>query len=214
MSVSSKPTLGGSALPPERDCAGGARARIGFLAAWVVVAGLVVVVGYVGWLSLRWPLIHDAPIMHYIAWRIGDGAVPYRDLFDMNFPGVYLLHLAVLRTLGAGDIAWRVFDQAWLTLTSLTIAALAAPWGRLAAVGGALFFAAYHLGGGAWQVGQRDFLLCPFLLLAALGVVRWGERRDWITLVLGGLVLGTGATINPLTRSRLDTSSCRPDTFR
>ncbi len=133
----------------------------------------MVVVGYVGWLSLGWPLIHDAPIMHYIAWRIGDGAVPYRDLFDMNFPGVYLLHLAVLRTLGAGDVAWRVFDLAWLTLTSLTIAALAAPWGRLAVIGGALFFAAYHLGGGAWQVGQRDFLLCPFLLLAALGVVRW-----------------------------------------
>ncbi len=135
--------------------------------------------------------------MHYIAWRIGQGAVPYRDLFDMNFPGVYLVHLAVLRALGAGDVAWRVFDLGWLGLTSLTIAVLAAPWGGLAGAGGALFFAAYHLGGGAWQVGQRDFLLCPFLLTAALGVVRWGEHRDWITLVLGGVALGAGATIKP-----------------
>ena len=48
---------------------------------------------------MGWPLVHDAPIMHYVAWRIAEGAVPYRDLFDMNFPGVYLLHLLVVTTL-------------------------------------------------------------------------------------------------------------------
>ena len=164
---------------------------------WVVVAGLGGVVLYVGWLSLPWPLIHDAPIMHYVAWRIGQGAVPYRDLFDMNFPGVYLLHLLVLKTLGAGDGAWRLFDLLWLALASLLIAQLAAPWGRLASVGGALFFAAYHLGGGAWQAGQRDFLLCPFLLAGALGVARWHERQENRALLLGGLALGAGLTIKP-----------------
>lgn len=163
----------------------------------ILLLGLAGVVCYVGWLSLPWPLIHDAPIMHYIAWRIGEGAVPYRDLFDMNFPGVYLLHLAVIRTLGAGDAAWRAFDLLWLGLTSLLVAALAAPWGRLAAAAGALFFAAYHLGGGAWQAGQRDFLLCVFLLAAALGVARWGERRDVAALLVGGLALGAGMTIKP-----------------
>ena len=164
---------------------------------WAVVAGLAGVVLYVGWLSLPWPLIHDAPIMHYVAWRIGQGAVPYRDLFDMNFPGVYLLHLVVLKTLGAGDGAWRLFDLLWLALASLVIAALAAPWGRLASVGGALFFAAYHLGGGAWQAGQRDFLLCPFLLAGALAVARWHERREHRAVLCGGLALGAGLTIKP-----------------
>src|SRR5215475_3212028 len=57
------------------------------------------------WLSRAWPLVHDVPIMHYVAWRIAGGAVPYRDVFDMNFPGAYLLHLAVLSTLGPGDVA-------------------------------------------------------------------------------------------------------------
>jgi hypothetical protein len=164
---------------------------------WILPAGLAAVVADLGWRSLPWPLIHDAPVMHYIAWRIGDGAVPYRDVFDMNFPGVYLIHLGVLRTLGAGDAGWRAFDLGWLALTAALIATLAAPWGRLAAAAGALTFAAYHLGGGAWQVGQRDFLLCPFLLTAALGVARWGERRDWATLAVGGIALGAGATIKP-----------------
>jgi hypothetical protein len=163
----------------------------------MLAAALAAVVVHLAWLSVPWPLIHDAPIMHYIAWRIGEGAIPYRDLFDMNFPGVYLIHLAVLGTLGSGDAAWRAFDVAWLGVTSLLVAEIAMPWGGLAATGGALFFAAYHLGGGAWQVGQRDFLLCPFLLAAALGVARWGERRDWIALVVGGLALGAGATIKP-----------------
>src|SRR5207249_6083860 len=54
-----------------------------------------------------------------------------------------------------------------------------------------------HVGGGAWQVGQRDFLLCPFLLAAALGVAGWAERGDRTPLVVGGLALGMGATIKP-----------------
>ena len=36
----------------------------------------------------------------------------------------------------------------------------------------------YHLAGGAWQAGQRDFLLCPLLLLGALGVTRWLETTS------------------------------------
>ena len=167
------------------------------LLGWALVVGLGGVVVCVGWLSLPWPLIHDAPILHYVAWRISQGAVPYRDLFDMNFPGAYLLHLLVLKTLGAGDAAWRLFDLLWLGLTSLLVAALARPWGRIAAFGGALFFAAYHLGGGAWQAGQRDFLLCPFLLAGALGVARWWERRGGRALPWAGLALGAGVTIKP-----------------
>jgi len=150
------------------------------------------------WRSRGWPLIHDAPLMHYIAWRISEGAVPYRDLFDMNFPGVYLLHLLALKPFGAGDAGWRAFDLAWLAAASLAAAALVAPWGRLAAAGAGLFFAAYHLAAGAWQTGQRDFLVCPFLLLAGLAVARWAERPDArSSLAWGGLALGAALTVKP-----------------
>ncbi|MBI4635605.1 MAG: hypothetical protein HY727_04585 [Candidatus Rokubacteria bacterium] len=165
----------------------------------VVSAGLLVVLGALVvqllWLSLPWPLIHDAPVMHYIAWRISEGAVPYRDIFDMNFPGVYLLHLAVFEVLGTGDVAWRMFDLASLAATALAIGALAAPWGRVAALGSALVFAAYHLAGGAWHAGQRDFLLCPFLLLGALSVARWVEGRRG--LAWGGAALGAAVMLKP-----------------
>jgi hypothetical protein len=164
-----------------------------------VIAALV---GWLAWRSLSWPLVHDAPLMHYVAWRIAEGAVPYRDLFDMNFPGVYLLHLLVVRVLGTGDLAWRLFDLTWLAAAAAAAAAFAAPWGRLAAGVAAGSLALYHLAGSAWQAGQRDFLLCPLLLLGALGVARWLERpggarrRD---LAWGGLALGASMTIKPHT---------------
>ena len=167
------------------------------VASALLLAGFGAFAALLAWRSLPWPLIHDVALMHYAAWRIADGAVPYRDLFDMNQPGTYLVHLAVLRTLGGSDLAWRVFDLAWLVATACVIAALAAPWGALAAGSGALVFATYHLAGGAWQAGQRDFLLCLFLLLGALGVARWLERGRLASLVWSGAALGAGITVKP-----------------
>jgi hypothetical protein len=161
------------------------------------VAGFGALAALLAWRSLTWPLIHDVALMHYAAWRIADGAVPYRDLFDMNQPGTYLVHLAVLRTLGGSDLAWRLVDLAWLAVTACAIAVFAAPWGALAAAAGALVFAMYHLAGGAWQAGQRDFFLCLFLVAGALGVARWLERGRLASLVWSGAALGAGITMKP-----------------
>lgn len=168
-----------------------------------LVPGVLLVLAYASVLailvlrSLDWPLVHDAPIMHYIAWRISEGAVPYRDLFDMNMAGTYLLHLGALQLLGASDAGWRAFDLAWLLATSLVLAAFARPWGWVAATGSALLFAVYHLAGGAWQAGQRDYFLVIFLVLAALGVARWTAGAGSTSLAWAGLVLGTGIAIKP-----------------
>ncbi|MGH7334330.1 MAG: hypothetical protein ACREKS_16625 [Candidatus Rokuibacteriota bacterium] len=166
-------------------------------------AGVLLVVAYASVVvtfalrSIDWPLVHDAPIMHYIAWRISDGAVPYRDLFDMNMAGTYLIHLGALEAFGASDAGWRAFDLAWLLATSLALAAFARPWGWVSATGSALLFAVYHLAGGALQAGQRDFFLVIFLVLGALGVARWAAGAGSVTLACGGLALGAGMTIKP-----------------
>jgi hypothetical protein len=163
----------------------------------LVVAVFGALTALLAWRSWTWPLIHDVALMHYAAWRIGEGATPYRDLFDMNQPGTYLIHLAVLRTLGGGDLAWRIVDLAWLAVTAGAIAAFAAPWGGLASAAGAFVFATYHLAGGAWQAGQRDFLVCVFLLLGALGVARWLEGGRLTALMWSGAALGAGLTVKP-----------------
>jgi hypothetical protein len=151
------------------------------------------------WRSLRWPLIHDAPLMHYIAWLIGQGATPYRDAFDMNMPGVYLIHWMVLLVGGPGDLAWRLFDLGWLAAVCALLFAYCRPVGDAwtAAVAPTLF-ALYHVSGGPWRVGQRDFLLCLFLMAGALGVARSLERGGaQVPLLWAGAALGAGMTIKP-----------------
>jgi hypothetical protein len=155
---------------------------------------------WLAWVSLPWPLIHDAPILHYVAWRIGEGAMPYRNLFDMNQPGAYLVHLAILRTLGEGDFAWRVFDLAVLAAAALAIRTFAAPWGPVAGWGGALVFVVYHLGGGAWQAGQRDFFITPLLVVGAhltARVLEGPAAGDLSRAALAGLALGAAVTVKP-----------------
>ena len=164
----------------------------------LILAASGALAAYLAWRSLDWPLIHDAPLMHYIAWVIGQGGVPYRDVFDMNLPGVYLIHGSVIGLLGGGDLAWRLFDLGWLAATGALLWAYARPLGTGPAWAGAVLFTLYHLSGGAWRVGQRDFLLCLFLLAGAYGVARSIERRGALgPLVWGGLALGMGMTVKP-----------------
>ncbi len=165
----------------------------------LILAGSVGLLAYLGWRSLGWPLIHDAPLMHYIAWLITQGAVPYRDAFDMNVPGVYLAHLAVLAVGGSGDWPWRLFDLGWLAATCGLLYGYCRPMTtRWAAAAGAALFALYHLSGGAWRAGQRDFLLGAFLLAGAWGVARSIEQGGLPRpLFWGGLALGAGMTVKP-----------------
>jgi hypothetical protein len=164
----------------------------------LISAASAALLAYLVWGSRGWPLIHDAPLMHYIAWLIGQGAVPYRDAFDMNLPGAYLLHLALLRVGGAGDLAWRLFDLGWLAATCALLWAYCRPVGdRWSAGGAAALFALYHLSGGAWRAGQRDFLLCLLVLAGAYAVARGAEAGVPGPLVLGGLVLGAAVVVKP-----------------
>lgn len=148
--------------------------------------------------SLRWPRIHDGPLMDYIAWRITSGAVPYRDIFDMNLPGTYLIHIVELRVFGSGDLGWRFFDLAWLVATSVAVYGFCRRISRWGGMLAAAFFFAYHLSQGARSMGQRDFLLCLFLLSGAHFLARSVEAGGCYRLsLLAGLLAGFGASMKP-----------------
>ena len=71
---------------------------------------LAIAAGWLLWRSLDWPLVGDATIFHFIAGQFQMGAVPYRDIFDVNMPLTYFVHAAVIAIGGMGDAAWRAFD--------------------------------------------------------------------------------------------------------
>jgi hypothetical protein len=150
------------------------------------------------YLSRDWPLFHDGPIQHYIAWRILEGAVPYRDLFDMNMPGIYLLHMLCLKLFGGGDLAFRLFDALFLLLSAGGILALAGRERPLHATMGALFLMAIHLLNGPAYMAQRDFLLLPFLLFAFYFLRRFCLQRQHVALFFYGLLMGYGFWMKPV----------------
>ena len=57
---------------------------------------LAAAVGLLLWHSLDWPLIGDAAIFHFIADQMRAGAMPYRDIYDVNMPLIYFIHEAVV----------------------------------------------------------------------------------------------------------------------
>jgi hypothetical protein len=149
--------------------------------------------------SLRWPLVHDSAVMHYIAWSIKQGAVPYRDLFDMQFPATYLIHMLVLSLPGPIDLVWRVFD---LTLLTITLGLMAAfigwrrPWSATAAV---ISFALLYFRGGAAMGGQRDMFIVALEVAAIFACALLMEQ---VTLrarysLIAGFLFGAAFMIKP-----------------
>ncbi len=147
--------------------------------------------------SLAWPLVHDAPILHYVAARILQGAVPYRDLFDMNFPGTYLVHVLGLVLFGRGDAGFRAFDLAVVAVTAAGLVAALRSFGRWAAGSAAALFWLYHVSGGAWRAGQRDLILCALLAWTTAAAVAYRQDGRPRALGLAGLALGVGVWIKP-----------------
>jgi hypothetical protein len=148
--------------------------------------------------SLHWKMQHDAPIMIYIAYLIDRlGRIPYVEIFDMNLPGTYAVHVLLGRVFGYGDLGFRLADLAWLlAIQGVSFAALRSV-SRRAAVGAALLFGLAYLGFGPRRSLQREFLL----LLPLAGALWAAARPAGLALrwraVLIGLFCGAAATIKP-----------------
>ena len=94
----------------------------------------------------------------------------------MNFPGVYLLHLLVVRALGARRPGVAALRPGLARERRAGCRGLRRAVGRLAAaVARRLARCSITWPAAPGRPGQRDFLLCPLLLLGALGVARWLE---------------------------------------
>ena len=160
---------------------------------------LAAATGLLLWRSLDWPLVGDAAIFHFIAGQMQMGAVPYRDIVDINMPLIYFIHLAVVAIGGMGDVAWRAFDLAAAALMSGLILALVWPAGRAPAILAALVVLMTHLLLGPYSTGQRDYLMSIAALAAALVSSRAAENPPGrsIELALAGAFAATAASIKP-----------------
>jgi hypothetical protein len=147
--------------------------------------------------TAHWKLVNDPAQLNYLCFLMDHGMAPYRDLLEINMPGIYLVNWSVMHTLGGGSVAWRIFDFSLMGAAAWAMIAIAWPYDWLAGVLGATLFTLYHGRDGAGQAGQRDFIIAVLLLCAYAFLFEFfRHRREWAIFAFG-LCAGMAATIKP-----------------
>lgn len=171
--------------------------HIGRLPAVVAVAltALVVVLA-LG--SLGWRAQHDLPIMLYDGWlTFSAGRAPYREIFEMNPPGTFLVYGALDALTHGNDVALRLCDLACMIgLAALTMLALRRHGWPAGLVAADLFLFGY-LKLGPVDALQREYLMLPPLALSiylALGSPGRHAVRDAFFL---GVLGAVAASVKP-----------------
>jgi hypothetical protein len=164
------------------------------LAASLVMVSVALVV-----MTWRWPLVWDAQVFHYIHFLIDHGFVPYRDIPDINMPGVYVLEGWAMQVFGGSDLAWRVYDFVLLGLLSLAMIVITLPYDWLAGLFAGVMFALLHANDGPWNSVERDEVMTVLIVVAYAFLFEGVRRRKPWLLLAFGLSLGMAATIKPTT---------------
>jgi hypothetical protein len=147
--------------------------------------------------TAHWKQVNDPAQLSYLCFLMDHGMAPYRDLLEINMPGIYLANWSVMHVLGEGSLAWRIFDVSLMGAAAWAMIVIARPYDWLAGVLGATLFALFHGRDGAGQAGQRDFIIAVLLLCAYAFLFEFfRHRREW-TIFAFGLCAGMAATIKP-----------------
>lgn len=184
---------------------GGEVWRIGRLVRWGVGLALVLTLlaALVG--TRRWPLVGDAPALHYAVFLIDHGMAPYKQVVDIEMPGTYALEWAAIHWLGAGDAGWRAADFGLLGVCLASMVAIAWPVDWMIGVFAGTLFALVHLRDGPANAGQRDLMMTALLLVATAclfvadrrGMEREGGWRRSLAAAGFGFFVGAATLIKP-----------------
>jgi hypothetical protein len=150
----------------------------------------------------HWPLVGDAPLIHYVVFLANHGLVPYRNIIDPNMPGTYCIEALVTHFFGFGALPWRIFDLLLTAVAAACMLQIAAPHGLAAGFIAAGTLTLIHGRDGFIELGQRDLVLAVFALLAYsfLFALLRKPRSGWIDALLSaafGLFLALATTIKP-----------------
>jgi hypothetical protein len=162
----------------------------------LLIIGCLITAAFV--ISLRWPLIGDEGIIHYIVFALNNGHRPYTEIKDLNLPGSYLLDAFVIRYLGGGDLGERVYDLLLCIIGGVTAvwSVTAGKTQRLAVALGSALFVLIHLQDGVMEAGQRD-LAMAVLAMGAYAILIKDFVRIETRIFLFYLIVGLTFTIKP-----------------
>lgn len=185
-----------SALDSERRSALSTGKRIGEIV-WIAAAIFLAFLAISFLLERHWPLVHDAPLIHYVVFLMDHGRAPYRDIIEMNMPGSYILEQTVMHTLGGSAGAWVAWDAITGIIAVLACMWIAGPERRAAGIIAGVLAYLIHANYGPMDLGQRDWFLAVSLLLA-WGFLFAAERSGRPQWMAGAMCFfGLAASIKP-----------------
>ena len=169
----------------------------------IVALPLVTVVAMVNCLLLMkgapsWPIAHDIPLLHFVASELLSGKVLFRDTLELNMPFTVLIHALNIVLFGRGDEGWRIFQLLWFILTTVSFVVLLRRFTIFAGLLAASLYGSIVLAQGYWVVGQRDYLIVPFIVFS-LTLFCSSLRRsgDLQRMGVAGVLMGCAAAIKP-----------------
>ncbi|MFM8877115.1 MAG: hypothetical protein ACKOGC_13705, partial [Anaerolineae bacterium] len=145
--------------------------------------------------SLQWPIAHDEAPLFYEAFLMQNGQIPYKDFFDFQMPGSFIVYylLGILSNFGPFRI--RILDLIILVAISTITYFTMRRFGKLAALATPILFALKYLQGGPALSLQREYLILIFISLSIwIGVT---DSLDFRKRLMLGLLYGMAAIIKP-----------------
>ena len=146
--------------------------------------------------SLRWPIAHDEAPLFYEAFLMqSEGRIPYRDIFDFQMPGSYIVYYMLGMLSSFGPYRVRILDLLILAALIVITFQFMRRFGSTPALAAGILFGLKYLQGGPSLSLQREYLLLLFIALSLLI-----GMRDSLTpkhrLSLG-ILFGLAAVIKP-----------------
>lgn len=130
---------------------------------------------------------HDGGVFTYIGWRITEGEIPYKDVWDHKPPVIFYLE-ALGRVIAGGTLWGRNVIQFVALCAGLLVGyfMLRRPFGEFAAFGGLtlLLYAIIYTGSGT-HMTEEYVIPVNFILLALYRHAVLRGARPWMALTMG-----------------------------
>ena len=146
--------------------------------------------------TIHWPWMWDrissTTSSSCPAWQIA-----YKDIYDMNMPGCYLMERWAIDIFGGGNLGWRFYEFTLLGSMTLAACVIALPYDWVAGLAAGVLFAIFHGVDLATMATERDEVMAVFLLVGYAFLFLAVRRSRAILMLPFGLALGMAMLIKP-----------------
>ena len=147
--------------------------------------------------TIHWPWMWDEQLIHYVVFLMQHGKVAYRDIFDLNLPGCYLMERWAIDIFGGGDLGWRFYEFTLLGVMTLAACVIALPYDWMAGLVAGVLFAIFHGVDGGAMATERDEVVAVLLLVGYAFQFLAVRRSRAILMLPFGLSVGMAMLIKP-----------------